>query len=151
MAMRYFEDVRVGDTDVLGSHTMTEEEIVAFARKYDPQPFHLDPEAAKASIFGGLIASGWHTCAVMMRLSVEAGRRRQAVTTGSPGIDSCRWLKPVRPGDTLTARLEVLDTWASRTRPVGFVRSRIEMANQRGETVLVVVGISMYRRREGAA
>ena len=149
--MKYFEDVRVGETDTLGSHLITEAEIIAFASKYDPQPFHTDPEAAKATIFGGLIASGWHTCAIMMRLSVEAGRRNRAVTTGSPGVDSCRWLKPVRPGDTLTGRSEVLETWPSQTKPIGFVRSRVEMSNQRGEIVLALVGIAMYRRREDAA
>ena len=150
--MRYFEDVRVGETGVLGSHTVTEPEIVAFATKYDPQPFHTDLEAAWGTIFGGLIASGWHTCAIMMRLSVESARRKQAVLTGSPGVDSCRWLKPVRPGDTLTVRAEVLETWASRSKPIGFVRSRVEAFNQRGEIVLSLVGLSMYRRRqEGSA
>jgi acyl dehydratase len=149
--MKYFEDVRVGESDALGSHTITEAEMVAFARRYDPQPFHTDPEAARATIFGGLIASGWHTCAIMMRLSVEAGRRNQTVTTGSPGVDSCRWLKPVRPGDTLTGRSEVLETWPSSSKPIGFVRSRIEMRNQRDELVLALVGLAMYRRRGSAA
>ena len=149
-SMKYFEDVRMGESDTLGSHTITEAEIVAFARKYDPQPFHTDPEAAKGTIFGGLIASGWHTCAIMMRLTAETIRRNQAVTTGSPGVDSCRWLKPVRPGDTLTGRSQVLDTWPSRSKPIGFVRSRTELLNQRGEIVLSLVGLSMYRRREHA-
>ena len=149
--MKCFEDFKVRETDVLGSHTVTEAEIVAFAKKYDPQPFHTDPEAARATIFGGLIASGWHTCAIMMRLSVEAARRKQAAATGSPGVDSCRWLKPVRPGDTLTARTEVLETWPSRSKPIGFVRSRVEMLNQRGEIVLSLVGLSMYQRRQGSA
>lgn len=146
--MKYFEDVAVGDTDTLGTHTITTEEILTFATRYDPQPFHTDPEAAGRSIFGGLIASGWHTCAIMMRLSVETARRNRAVTTGSPGVDSCRWLKPVRPGDTLAGRTEVLETWPSRSKPIGFVRSRVEMLNQRGEIVLSLVGISMYRRRQ---
>jgi acyl dehydratase len=150
--MRYFEDVRVGETDTLGPYTITEQEIIAFAEKYDPQPFHTDPDAARTSLFGGLIASGWHTCAIMMRLSVEAGRRKHAVTAGSPGVDSCRWLKPVRPGDTLTGRVEVLETWPSRTKPIGFVRSRIEMLNQRGEIAVSLVGLVIYRRRgEGRA
>ena len=149
--MKRFEDFNVGETDVLGSHTVTEAEIVAFAKKYDPQPFHTDPEAARATIFGGLIASGWHTCAIMMRLSVEAARRKDAAATGSPGVDSCRWLKPVRPGDTLTARTEVLETWPSRSKPIGFVRSRVEMLNQHGEVVLALVGIAMYDRRRGGA
>jgi len=149
--MRYFEDLAVGEVDALGPHTFTETEIVAFATRYDPQPFHVDSVAARSTIFGGLIASGWHTCAVMMRLSVEAAGRAGAAITGSPGIDSCRWLKPVRPGDTLSGRSEVLETWPSRSRPFGFVRRRVEMRNQRDELVLSVVGVTMYRLREEAA
>jgi len=149
--LRYWEDMRVGETADLGSCAITEAEILAFARKYDPQPFHTDLEAARRSIYGGLIASGWHTCALMMRLSVDAARRDEAATTGSPGLDSCRWLKPVRPGDVLSARTEVLETWPSRTKPIGFVRRRSEMVNQQGEVVLRVIGITMYRRRPAAA
>jgi len=145
--MRYFEDYRVGETAELGAHIITEAEIVTFARKYDPQPFHVDPEAARATFFGGLIASGWHTCAILMRLSVEAGQREQAALTGSPGVDSCRWLKPVRPGDTVSGRTEVLEAWPSRSKPIGFLRRRVEMRNQRGEIVLSLVGITMYHRR----
>ncbi len=145
--MKYWEDFEIGETVGLGSHAITQEEILAFARKYDPQPFHTDPEAARRSIFGELIASGWHTCALMMRLSVEAARREEAAATGSPGLDSCRWLKPVRPGDVLTGRTAVLETWPSRTRPIGFVRRRVEMLNQRGEVVMEIVGITMYQRR----
>lgn len=141
----------VGETADLGSCAITEAEILAFARKYDPQPFHTDLEAARRSIYGGLIASGWHTCALMMRLSVDAARRDEAATTGSPGLDSCRWLKPVRPGDVLSARTEVLETWPSRTKPIGFVRRRSEMVNQQGEVVLRVIGITMYRRGPAAA
>jgi acyl dehydratase len=121
--------------------------MLAFARQYDPQPFHTDPEAARSSFFGGLIASGWHTCALMMRMSVEAMQREEMAGVGSPGIDSCRWLKPVRPGDTLTLRREILEVWPSRTKPIGFVRSRMEMVNQRGETAVSVVGVSMLQRR----
>ena len=149
--MRYWEDMRVGETADLGSCAITEAEILAFARKYDPQPFHTDLEAARRSIYRGLIASGWHTCALMMRLSVDAARRDEAATTGSPGLDSCRWLKPVRPGDVLSARTEVLEIWPSRTKPIGFVRRRSEMVNQQGEVVLRVIGITMYRRRPAAA
>lgn len=148
--MKYFEDVRVGDSTVLGSCTVTEAEIVAFARQYDPQPFHTDPEAAKASFFGGLIASGWHTCAIMMRLSVEAMQREGLAGVGSPGIDSCRWIKPVRPGDTITVTREIVETRPSRTKPMGLVRSRSEMVNQAGETVLTMVGVSMIARRPEA-
>lgn len=148
--MRYWEDYEPGQQTDLGSHTITEAEILAFARKYDPQPFHTDPEAARRSLYGGLIASGWHTCAILMRLGVEANQREQAAATGSPGLDSCRWLKPVRPGDTLHGRTEVLETWSSRSKPIGFVRRRMEMVNQRGELVLALVGITMYRRRPAA-
>jgi acyl dehydratase len=87
----------------------------------------------------------------MMRLSVEAARREDAAATGSPGLDSCRWLRPVRPGDVLAGRTEVLETWPSKTRPIGFVRRRVEMVNQRGEVVVAIVGITMYQRRAGAA
>lgn len=148
--MKYWEDFAVGETGDLGSCQVTKAEALAFARKYDPQPFHTDAEAARRSIYGGLIASGWHTCALMMRLSVEAARREQAAATGSPGVDSCRWVKPVRPGDVLTGRTEVLESWPSRSKPVGFVRRRNELVNQRGEVVLTVVGITMYRRRAAA-
>ena len=139
--------MRVGESTELGSRTLTEAELIAFARLYDPQPFHTDPAAAKASFFGGLIASGWHTCAIMMRLSVEAMQREGMAGAGSPGIDSCRWLKPVRPGDTLTLRREILEAWPSRTKPIGIVRSRSEMINQRGETVVAIVGVTMVQRR----
>ena len=148
--MKHFEDFKVGDVTTLGTYTLSEQEILDYARTYDPQPFHIDPEAARWSIYGGLIASGWHTCAIMMRLSVEAARREQAVGVGSPGIESCRWVKPVRPGDTLTGRSEIVAVWPSATRSIGFARRRVEMINQRGEVVLALVGISMYQRRDGA-
>jgi len=149
--MMYWEDFEPGQRFEMGEHTFTEEEIIAFARQFDPQPFHVDPRAAKESFFGGLIASGWHTCAIMMRISVEAMQRERAAGAGSPGIDSCRWLKPVRPGDTLTLKREILEAWPSRTKPIGFVRSRSEMVNQKGETVLAIVGITMLRRRPDTA
>jgi acyl dehydratase len=145
--MKYWEDIRLGDTSTLGSHTVTAEEIIAFAKKYDPQPFHLDEEAARRSIFGGLIASGWHSCAIMMRLSVDAMRREELAGVGSPGIDSCRWQKPVRAGDTVTVRTEIMETWPSRTKPLGFIRRKAEMLNQHGEIVLTVIGIGMFSRR----
>ena len=149
--MKYWEDIKVGDTASLGTYTVTEEEILAFAKKYDPQPFHLDREAAKRSIFGGLIASGWHSCAILMRMSVEHMRREQLAGVGSPGIDSCRWLKPVRPGDTLTLTREILETWPSRTKPFGFVRSKSQMTNQAGEAVVAIVGVTMVARRPESA
>jgi len=149
--VKYWEDFAVREVIELGSCPITEAEVLTFARKYDPQPFHTDPEAARRSIFGGLIASGWHTCALLMRLSVDAARRDGAAATGSPGLDSCRWLKPVRPGDVLTGRTEVLETWPSRSKPIGFIRRRNEPINQHGEVVVSVVGITMYQRRPAAA
>jgi len=145
--MKYWEDIKPGDTSTLGSYTVTAEEIIAFAKKYDPQPFHLDEEAARRTIFGGLIASGWHSCAIMMRLSVDAMRREEMAGVGSPGIDSCRWHKPVRAGDTVTVRTEITETWPSRTKPLGFVSRKAEMLNQHGEVVLTVIGVGMFSRR----
>ncbi|MGH8734270.1 MAG: MaoC family dehydratase, partial [Burkholderiales bacterium] len=113
--MIWWEDFRVGDCSEIGRHTFTEDEILAFGREYDPQPFHVDPEKAKQSAFGGLIASGWQTCAVGMRLMCEA-YINQTASLGSPGVDSIRWLRPVRAGDTLTYRRTVLESRASATR-----------------------------------
>ena len=147
----YFEDVQVGETRRFGRYAVTRDEIVEYARQFDPQPFHLDEAAAARSIFGGLIASGWHTGAMFIRMICEHAIPGTAAT-GALGFDDLRWLKPVRPGDTLTARAEVLAAWPSRTKPIGFVRSRVEMRNQEREVVLSLVGLSMYRRRpDGAA
>src|ERR687896_2668164 len=130
MPERYFEDFEPGHVFELGSRTVTAEEIVAFARQWDPQPFHTDEEAAAASVFGGLIASGWHTGAMWMRLYVDS-LLDGAASMGSPGIEELRWLAPVRPGDTLRGRLTVLETTPSETRPGrGTVRIRGEMVNQ---------------------
>ncbi len=143
----WWEDFRVGETVEMGSHTFTEEEIVAFARQFDPQPFHTDPEAARDSFYGGLIASGWHTCAVGMRMMCENYVNR-ALSMGSPGLDNIRWLNPVRPGDTVSYRRTVLETRASRSRPgAGLVKSRWEASNQRGEVVLTMEGWGMFGRR----
>jgi len=146
--MKYWEDFQIGERAELGRHTFTEEEIVEFARRYDPQPFHVDAESAKHSAFGGLIASGWQTCAVGMRLMVE-GYISQTVSLGSPGIDSIRWLKPVRPGDTLAYSRIVLESRASTTRKgVGLVKHRWEAVNQRGELVLTMEGWGMFGRKD---
>lgn len=146
--MKYWEDFQIGERAELGRHTFTEEEIVEFARRYDPQPFHVDAESAKHSAFGGLIASGWQTCAVGMRLMVE-GYISQTVSLGSPGIDSIRWLKPVRPGDTIAYRRIVLESRASTTRKgVGLVKHRWEALNQRGELVLTMEGWGMFGRKD---
>ncbi len=149
--MRYFEDLQVGESATLGSYTITREEIVAFARQYDPQPFHLDEVQARASIYGGLIASGWHTASLMMRLIVD-GWVTGTAGMGSPGIDELRWLLPVRPGDTLTASITVLELKPSTSRPDrGMVRSLCELRNQRGEVVLRAIGLNLIARRPAAS
>ena len=133
--MRYFEDFKVGESFELGSTTITDAEIIAFARQYDPQSFHLDPDAAKQSIFGGLIASGWQTASLFMRMLVDSIISKSH-GMGSSGLEELRWPAPVRPGDTLNARMLVLETRPSRSRPeMGIVRWRGEGLNQRGELV----------------
>jgi acyl dehydratase len=145
--MIWWEDFEVGERSEMGCHTFSAEEIVAFAKQFDPQPFHTDPQAARASAFGGLIASGWHTCAVGMRLMVDQYIGR-TVSLGSPGIEDIRWLKPVRAGDTLTYSRTVTESRASTSRAgVGLVKHRWEAVNQAGETVLTMEGWGMYGRR----
>jgi acyl dehydratase len=144
---RYFEDFEPGQVVELGSHLVTEAEIVEFAERWDPQPFHVDPEAAAGSVFGGLIASGWHTCALWMRLYVET-TLDGAASMGSPGIEELRWLAPVRPGDTLQGRLTVLETTPSARRPDrGTVRIRGEMVNQDGVVVMTMTSRGHFGRR----
>ena len=146
-SIRYWEDFRPGETHALGSYEFTAETIVAFARDWDPQPMHVDLEAAKRSPYGGLIASGWHTTAAYMRLLVTS-TFGNAVSLGSPGIDQLRWLKPVRPGDVLPARITVLETRASESRPDrGIVRSRGEMVNQAGDVVMQLEAVNFFGRR----
>lgn len=143
----YWEDFREGETVEIGRHTFSEAEIVEFARQFDPQPFHTDPQAARNSFFGGLVASGWHTCAVGMRLMVQQYIGRSA-SAGSPGVDNIRWLAPVRPGDTITYRRIVLESRPSMSKPdLGLVRSTTEASNQRGELVMTMQGWGMFRRR----
>lgn len=145
--MLYFEDFEVGSRRELGSYLVTEEEILSFARQYDPQPFHIDKEAAAGSIYGGLISSGWMTCSIMMRLLVLSTTGKSA-SMGSPGVDEIRWLKPVYAGDTLTVVLNVLDTRPSQSKPDrGIVHTQWEATNQRGELVCTVKGMGMYGRR----
>jgi acyl dehydratase len=147
---RWFDDFTVGEQLAFGDYLITEEEIVDFARRYDPQPFHLDHEAARASHFGGLVASGWMTSSVLMRLMVDHFIPRQA-SMGSPGVDEIRWVKPVRPGDRLSARLEVADCVPSRSKPDrGVVHTRWQVLNQDGEVVMTMRGMGMYRRRPAA-
>jgi len=146
-AFLYWEDFRPGDVLEMGGHTFTEAEIIDFARQFDPQPFHVDPVAAKNSFFGGLIASGWHTCSVAMRLMVDRYVGRSA-SLGSPGIDNLRWLAPVRVGDTITYRRAIIAARPSASKPeIGLVQSRWEAVNQRGETVMTMEGWALFRRR----
>ena len=143
----YWEDFPAGETVEVGSHTFSEPEMIDFARQFDPQPFHIDPVAAKNSFYQGLIASGWHTCAIAMRLMVDKYVARSA-SLGSPGLDNIRWLAPVRVGDTIAYRRTTTATRPSDSKPdVGLVRSRWEAVNQRGETVMTMEGWGMFRRR----
>ena len=143
----YFEDLTVGQAWQAGSHTVTAEEIVRFARQFDPQPFHVDEAAAARSPFGGLVASGWHTASLAMRLMVD-GILADARSFGSPGVDELRWLRPVRPGDTLSLHLEVVAVTPSQSKPDrGSVKVRYQLSNQRGELVLRMVGLGIFARR----
>ncbi len=145
--MRYFEDFTPGDVIELGARTITKESIIAFARQFDPQPFHIDEAAAQRSIYGGLLASGWHTGSLAMRILYD-GLLKDTASLGSPGIDELRWLKPVRPGDTLALRMTIVESIPSRTKPDrGLVRSLMEMRNQHGEVVLTIRGLSLLGRR----
>ena len=145
----YWEDFRVGETVAMGNHTFAEEEMIDFARKFDPQPFHIDPVAARDSYFGGLIASGWHTCAIAMRLLCDNYINRSA-SLGSPGIENVRWLKPVHAGDTISYRRVVLEARPSNSRPdMGLVKSRTKALNQKGEMVMTFEGWGMFGRRPG--
>ncbi len=147
--MRYFEDFRVGEVMETASATISEEEIITFARQFDPQPFHIDPEAARESFYGGLIASGWHTAAIAMRLMVD-GFISEYAGMGSPGLDKLRWLKPVRPGDTLKVRSTCIGKKRSDKRPdMGSCRFETEVINQNGEAVLSMINIGLIRCRAG--
>jgi acyl dehydratase len=147
----YFEDFHPGQEIDLGTRTVSEEEIVAFATQFDPQPFHVDREAAGASIYGSVIASGWHTCSMMMRMVVD-GLMARASSMGSPGLDNVRWLKPVRAGDTLHVRYHTREVKASNTRPDrGVVWSKWIATNQHGEEVCTIEGMGMFARRTPGA
>ncbi|MFN4277157.1 MAG: MaoC family dehydratase [Ferrovibrio sp.] len=149
--MKYLEDFAVGQVLEFPPRTVSEDEIIAFARDYDPQPFHLDKEAAKQSLFGGLCASGWHTAGLMMRMLVDHMIGKYA-SMGSPGVDQLRWVKPVFPGDTLQLRGEVLEVRPSQSKPDrGVITSRYEMRNQKGEVVLTMQAKGMYGRRPAQA
>lgn len=145
---RYFEDYVDGAVHDFGSIPVQESEVVDFAKRFDPQPFHMNPELAKHSIYGGLIASGWHSASLMMRLFVEHYLSHVA-SLGSPGVDELRWLKPVRPGDVLSLRVTVSETSRSRSKPDrGIVHSYVETLNQNGEIVMTMKALNFLLCRK---
>ena len=147
----YFEDVQIGDRSEFGPVSVSREEVLAFAGEFDPQPFHLSDEAAQRTHFGSIAASGWHTTALSMKMMVAAWQKNpgvQAASLGALGVDELRWLRPVRPGDTLRGTSEVIDTKASKSRPeMGIVKTRVTLFNQRDEPVLTMIPIAMFRTR----
>jgi len=145
----YLEDHLPGSVYEFGSIVVEEKDIVEYATRYDPQVFHVDPEAARRTSFGGLVASGWHTAALAMRLLVDHWLSRMA-NLGSPGIDELRWLKPVRPGDVLSVRLTIMEVRRSQSKPDrGIVRGFVEVLNHSGEVVTTWKGINIVLCRNG--
>lgn len=148
--MRYFEDFAVGDEFKLGSKTVSADEIIEFAAEFDPAPFHLSEEGGRNSMFGKLVASGWHSCAIAMRMICD-GFWLECASQGSPGVEKCRWLAPVAPGDTLTGHAEVTGCRLSGSRPsIGFTTFEFSLFNQSGAQVLTMTNVSMLLRRETA-
>lgn len=146
--MIYFEDIKVGTVQRFGAYAVTREEVIDFASKYDPQPFHLSDEAAASTHFGRLSASGWHTCAMMMAMLVENMKSHEQAGLGSPGQEELRWVKPVFPGDTLSVETEVVDKRASASRPeMGLYRTRITVRNQHNEPVMTTLATGLIRTR----
>ncbi|MGQ0621074.1 MAG: MaoC family dehydratase [Panacagrimonas sp.] len=147
MSFRYFEDFHVGEVIELGTCSVSEKEIIEFATQFDPQSFHIDREAAAKSNFGGLIASGWHSCSLLMRLMVDS-LIKESASMGSPGIDEIRWLLPVRPGDRLSARYRVTDVKPSTSKPDrGVVFCATELVNGEGQTVMTMRSKGIFGRR----
>ena len=144
---RYLDDYVEGDVHQFGSIAVEADEVIAFANRFDPQAMHADPEAAKKGPFGGLIASGWHTASLTMRLYVEH-YLTHAASLASPGLDELRWLKPVRPGDTLHTELEVVEKTPSRSKPDrGILRMKVQIKNQKGEDVTTFTTMHLARRK----
>jgi acyl dehydratase len=147
--MRYFDDFQPGDVGEYGPYVVSREEIIAFAKQFDPQPFHLSDEGGREGIFGGIIASGWHTASICHKLIVE-GLLGKTASLGSPGLDELRWLKPVRPGDALSVRTEVVSVTPSRSKPDrGAIKFRFEVRNQQGEVVMTEIANALFSRRQG--
>ncbi|MGI9488886.1 MAG: MaoC family dehydratase [Geminicoccaceae bacterium] len=148
MSKLFLDDLEVGQVYRLGSQSLSEEDIIAFAERYDPQPFHIDPAAAAETIYGGVIASGWQTACIFMRLFVD-GLLSRSAAMGSPGLDELRWLKPVRPGDVLDARVEVLESRPSRSKPDrGLAKLRCVVADRSGDEVLTFIANVLFQKRE---
>jgi len=146
--MIYFEDLQVGAETEFGSYDVTRDEVIEFASKYDPQPFHLSDEAAAKTHFGRLAASGWHTAAMTMAVIARRVVDQKQAGLGSPGIDELRWKKPVYPGDTLHVRGKILETTPSRSRPdMGSFRTQTTVTNQDGDVVMTFISIVLIRRR----
>ncbi|MAG00778.1 MAG: acyl dehydratase [Acidiferrobacteraceae bacterium] len=145
---RFFEDYPEGGVFEFGSIPVIEEEVIDFALRFDPQDFHIDPVAAKETLFGGIIASGWHTAGMTMKLYADHYLSKVA-SLASPGLDELRWIKPVRPADDLSVRVTVKETRKSRSKPDrGVVRSLIETLNQKGEVVMSMTAVNMLRCRD---
>lgn len=149
--MKYFEDYQVGQRSSFGRYAVTRDEVIEFATKYDPQPFHLDDEAAAQTYFGRIAASGWHTCAMTMRMLVDNIETEKSAGLGSPGLDELRWLKPVYPGDTLRVEAEIVELRPSRSRPeMGSTHNRLTVFNQHDEPVMTMLSIGLVRTRPTA-
>lgn len=149
--MLYYEDIEVGAVRKFGNKAVTREEVIAFATEFDPQPFHLDDEAAARTHFGRLSASGWHTGAMAMRMMVENMKEHEQAGLGSPGIEDLRWLKPVYPGDTLRCKTEVLEKRRSQSRPdMGLFKSQLSVFNQHDEPVMTMRSTGLIRVRDQA-
>jgi len=145
---RFFEDIKADQVYEFGTITVSEKDIIDFARQFDPQDFHLDPAKAASSLFGGIVASGWHTTAVVMRLYVDHYLSHVA-NLGSPGVEDIRWPNPLRPGDTLRIRVTILEARPSRSKPDrGIVRVHVEAINQTNNLVLSMIGVSFVGRRQ---
>ncbi|GAB7020735.1 MaoC family dehydratase [Halostagnicola bangensis] len=145
--MQYYDDITVGETREYGDYHVTKEEIIEFAKQYDPQPFHTDEEAAKDSLFGELVASGWHVAAICMRLSAD-GMGEEYATIAGIGVDELRWKNPVTPDDTLSLRVEIVDKQPSESKPDrGHIETLREVTNQDDDVVLSMIGLSLVERK----
>ena len=148
--MPFFEEIEIGHRREIGTYTFTAEAIKTFAAKFDPQRFHLDEEEGRKSLFGGLAASGWHLCSLMMRMMAD-GFITRAASLGSPGVDEVRWLSPLRPGDDLTLDVDVLEARSSKSRPeLGIVKFKCTVRNAAGQALAEMTSPILIERREGA-